>query len=205
MPPKTEEPKTAEREGSDPHAVYQAEVHAAVDTVEGLSDEQRGAVHAAVEAGLTSAQAKCTAMEGAPAEAAVEASGDVEALRAERDAAVQRAVTAERTALVMRGRAEKKLTPALEKLYATKSPAELEAFLKAAQPIAALERTAARTQATGDALPGGVAGVPDAPFEKLTPHQKHQLLRANPLAFEQRLAAYEARAGEQPKYRAMLG
>lgn len=199
LPPKKDEP-AVERAASDAFEVYAAEVHAAVDTVQGLTDEQRGAVHAAIETALAAAMAQ-----GGESAPVVEASADVAEMRAEVEAAVTRAANAERDALLLRGQyVERKLTPAMAKLYASKSLGELKAYLAMAPAIPALERSAPRTQATGDTLPTGVAGIPEVPFEQLTPNQKHQLLRANKVAFEARLTAYEQRTGPQPQYRALL-
>lgn len=180
------------------HEVYAAELGAAVDSIEGLDDTQLSAVRDAIAAGLESARVKCEALCADPTMA--EASADE--MRAQLAAEVTRADNAERALLVSQGK--DKLTPALEKLYAKRPPADLRAFLAAAPVVPALARTQHRTQPAGGALPAPVPGVPDKPFEQLSAQEKHLLLTTNKLAFEQRLAVYESRVGVQPRYRALL-
>lgn len=110
---------------------------------------------------------------------------------------------AERREMLSRGKAEGKLTPALEKLYADKPVAELSAFLAAAPVVAALGKQPPKPPA-GDGLPTGVIGVPDKPFELLSAMEKDRLLRGNAVAFEQSLAAFEARGGDGTRYRSAL-
>ena len=138
------------------------------------------------------------------AAAGVERVARLTAAEAQLAAETKRADDSERGLLVLQGRADGKLTPALEKLYAAKPPAELREFLAAATPNPALARTEPRAQPAKGDLPAPVPGVPDKPFEMLTAMEKHTLLAANPMAFEQRLSVYEARVGAQPRYRALL-
>lgn len=163
---------------------------------------------------VQSARRECDALLGAlGASDLPSALGKITALgsaRTELDAAQKRATdaegrieAAERRELLAAGKAAGKLTPALEKLYADKPVAELRAFLDAAPVVAALASKVA-TQSATDALPAGVAGVPDKPFEQLSALEKDRLLRANRLAFEQSLAQFEARGGNGARYRAAL-
>ena len=129
--------------------------------------------------------------------------------RAELDAAQKRAAEAEarieaveRREVLAAGRAEGKLTAALEKHFADKPVAEVRAFLAAAPVIPALTQRAPLAQPAP--TPASVPGVPDKPFEQLSAIEKDRLLRTSRLAFEQRLAEFEARAGEQPGFRAAL-
>jgi len=133
------------------------------------------------------------------------------AARTELDAAQKRAADAEgrieaseRREMLAAGKAAGKLTPALEKLYEGKPVAELKAYLDAAPVIAALAPKAPPQQPPAASLSTGVAGVPDKPFEQLSALEKDRLLRGNTVAFEQSLAAFEARGGDGSRYRRAL-
>lgn len=130
--------------------------------------------------------------------------------RAELDAAQKRAAEAEgriedaeRRELLSAGKREGKLTPALEKLYGDKPVAELRAFLDAAPVIPALAPKGAQ-QPPPSKLPTGVSGVPEKPYAELSAMEKDRLLRTNPLAFEQLLAAHEAQGFDGTRGRAAL-
>lgn len=167
-------------------------VLAAVNTARRERDALLGALSAQ---DLPSALGKITALGSAREQLdavtkrAVDAEGRIEA--------------AERREMLSRGKTEGKLTPALEKLYADKPVAELSAFLAAAPVVAALGKQAPK-QPAGDNLPGGVVGVPDKPFELLSAMEKDRLLRGNAVAFEQSLAAFEAKGGDGTRYRSAL-
>ena len=139
--------------------------------------------------------------------------GKVNALtsaRTELDAAQKRAAdaearieAAERRELLSAGKAAGKLTPALEKLYGDKPVAELKAFLDAAPVIPALASKGLQQPPPGK-LPASVPGVPDKAYAELSAMEKDRLLRANPMAFEQLLAAHEAQGGDGTRGRAAL-
>lgn len=112
---------------------------------------------------------------------------------------------AERREVLAAGKAEGKLTPALAAHFEGKPVAEIRAYLAAAPVITALAgRTAPTPQPSPATAPTALAGVPDTAFETLSALEKDRLLRGNRLAFEQKLADFEARGGDGTRYRAAL-
>lgn len=178
----------------------------------GLADNaDESAVLNAVQSARRERDALLTALGAADLPTAL---GKVNALttaRTELDAAQKRAAdaearieAAERRELLSAGKAAGKLTPALEKLYGDKPVAELKAFLDAAPVIPALARKEQPRQPPPGNLPASVPGVPEKPYAELSALEKDRLLRANPLAFEQLLAAHEAQGGDGTRGRAAL-
>ena len=176
----------------------------------GLADNaDESAVLNAVQTARRERDALLTALGASDLPSALGKLNALATARAELDAAQTRAAdaegrieAAERRELLAAGKAEGKLTPALEKLYGDKPVAELKAFLDAAPVIPALAPKV--PQPPAGSLPASVPGVPDKPFAQLSAIEKDRLLRTNRLAFEQLLAAHEAAGGNGTLGRAAL-